>query len=417
MSEAVGAGRAPAIERALLKKQLRRNERRKEGIAFLLVVPAFLYLVVNFVVPVAIILFKAVDNREVSSSLTRTTDALAEWDGREIPGEAAFVALAADLREAEKAYTLHTVATRLNSTKSGFQALLWQTVRKLRDAEPESFKSHLIATNKKWGETSYWAAIKRTSNPVTPDYLLAAFDLTVDEHGNVAQVAEYMRAFNTLWLRTLWMAFVITLLCVVLGYPLAYVMANVPTRVGNILLVLVLLPFWTALLVRTTAWLVLLQNEGLVNDLGLFLGLWDERVQLIRNRFGTYVAMSHILLPFMVLPLFAIMKRIPGHYMRAAKSLGANPAIAFIKVYLPLTRHGVGAGALFVFILAVGFYITPALVGGRKDQMISYFIAFFAGQTLNWGAAGALSTMLLLFTALLYFLLNLLFGLNKMRIQ
>ena len=181
-------------------------------------------------------------------------------------------------------------------------------------------------------------------------------------------------------------------------------------------MIVVLIPFWTALLVRTTAWIVLLQNEGVVNDLGLFLGLWSERVQLIHNRLGVYVAMSHILLPFMVLPLYAIMRRIPPGLMRAAKSLGANPLVAFIEVYWPQTRHGVGAGALFVYILAVGFYVTPALVGGAGDQMISWFIAFYASESLNWGAAAALSAMLLIFKGALYCVVNVAFGLRKMRI-
>ena len=416
MNGSATATAAQGLDAAELKKRLGRNERRKRGIAILLVAPAFLYLVFNFVAPVAIILFKSVDDRAVSSVLERTTRAIAGWDGTGLPGEDAFAALLADIHEGHAAKTLYAAAQRLNSAKAGFHPLIMKTARKLRGKDPDIPKTALIAIDKRWGETVYWINIKRTSKPLTPVYLLEAVDLTIDERGDIAQVPEGLRVFKTLWLRTIWMSFVITLVCIVLGYLVAFQLAHASAGVRNVLMILVLFPFWTAFLVRTFAWIVLLQNEGLVNDLGLFLNLWDERVQLIRNRFGVYVAMSHILLPFMVLPLFAIMRRIPLDYMRAAKSLGADPVTAFVRVYLPLTWHGVGAGALFVFILAVGFYITPALVGGRSEQMIAYFIAFFTTTTLDWGAAAALSAFLLLLTGLLYFLINIVFGLNRMKI-
>ena len=400
-----------------LKKQLRRGEREKKTIAIALVLPALLFLIINFVIPVGAILFKSVDDREVSTVLHRTTDAIAGWDGAGIPQEPIFAALVADLKEARAARTLFVAAKRLNSAKSGFQALLGKTARKLATMDHVAApRQTLTELDRRWSDRGYWLAIKRTSTPYTPVYLLAGFDLTIDHTGSIAQVPEHTRLFNRVWLRTFWMGFVITVLCVVMGYPLAYLMAQLPTRTSNLLMILVLIPFWTALLVRTSAWIVLLQNEGVVNDIGLFLNLWGERVALIRNRIGVYVAMSHILLPFMVLPLYAIMRRIPRDYMRAAQSLGANPVVAFVKVYWPQTRHGVGAGALFVFVLAVGFYVTPALVGGAKDQMISFFIAFFSSESLNWGMAAALSALLLLFKGLLFYLLNIMFRIGKMKV-
>lgn len=417
MSEASTVEATAAVDRAMLKKQLRRHERGKQMIALALVAPLFLYLAVNFVIPVAVVLFKSVDDREVTTILHRTTEAISAWDGTNLPGNAVFAALVADLREARAARTLFVAAKRLNSARSGFQALLGRTGRKLAKIEKvDTAKDTLIRMDKRWGQQAYWSVIKRSSKPYTFVYLLSAFDLTIDENGDVVQVPERLRVFNAIWLRTFWMGFVITLLCVVMGYPLAYVMASVSPGARNILMILVLIPFWTALLVRTTAWIVLLQNQGVINDLGLFLNLWSERVQLIHNRMGVYVAMTHILLPFMVLPLYAIMRRIPPAHMRAAKSLGATPLIAFLKVYWPQTRHGVGAGALFVYILAVGFYVTPALVGGPNDQMISWFIAFYANESLNWGAAAALSTMLLLFKGVLYYLVNVAFRLGKMKL-
>jgi putative spermidine/putrescine transport system permease protein len=205
-------------------------------------------------------------------------------------------------------------------------------------------------------------------------------------------------------------------LCLLLGYPVAYQLAALPVRISNLLLILVLLPFWTSLLVRTCAWVVLLQREGVVNDLLTAMNLTTEPLQLIYNRFGVYVAMTHILLPFMVLPLYSVMRGIGPHTMRAAASLGAGPVRAFLRVYLPQTLPGIGAGCLLVFILAIGYYITPALVGGTNDQMVSYFVAFFTNQTINWGMASALGAVLLLASLLLFVLYARLVGVDRLRL-
>jgi putative spermidine/putrescine transport system permease protein len=209
---------------------------------------------------------------------------------------------------------------------------------------------------------------------------------------------------------------VVTLWCLVLGYPLAYKLASLPARVSNLLLILVLLPFWTSLLVRTGAWVVLLQREGLVNDALLALRLIEQPLQLVYNRFGVYVAMTHILLPFMVLPLYSVMRGIPPQYMRAAASLGARPLRAFLRIYLPQTMPGIAAGCLLVFILAIGYYITPALVGGVNDQMISYFVAFYTNQTVNWGMASALGAVLLIATLALFVLYARLVGIDRLKL-
>lgn len=417
MNKVIAAGEPEVACTQRLKKELRRTERRRKWVAFALVAPLLLYIVVNFVIPVGFILFKSIDDREVSSILPRTTRALSTWEGSDVPGEEAFRALFNDMREAMSARTLVKAGKRLNSAKPGFNALIGKTSRRLPETDPSSYKETLIGLDKRWNERIYWIVLKRTSKPITSVYMLSAFELTVDEQGEIVRVPEYRRIFNKTWVRTFWMAFVITAVCFALGYPLAYLMANVPTRVSNILMILVLIPFWTSLLVRTTAWLVLLQDQGVINDVGLLLHLWSKRVQLIHNRFGVYITMCHILLPYMVLPLFATMRRIPPSYIRAAKSLGANPLVAFLKVYLPLTRHGIGAGALFVYILAIGFYITPALVGGRNDQMISYFIAFYTNEVLNWGAAAALSVALLAATGVVFYCFKVTFGLGKLQVR
>ncbi|MEP6723207.1 MAG: ABC transporter permease, partial [Variovorax sp.] len=217
--------------------------------------------------------------------------------------------------------------------------------------------------------------------------------------------------------RTFAISAAVTLICLLLGYPLAYWIATAPPRTARTLLLLVLLPFWTSLLVRTTAWVVVLQGGGVVNSLLGWLGLVDPAhpLELIHNRIGVLIAMTHILLPFMVLPIYSVMKSIPPNYMRAAASLGAPPLPAFVRVYLPLSLPGVSAGCLLVFILALGYYITPALVGGPQDQMLSYFIAYFASQVTNWGMAAALSATLLVLVLLLYALYHRIVGIDKLR--
>jgi len=401
-----------------LKRQLRRSERAKKVTAIALIAPLFLYLIINFIIPVGFMLFKSIDDRDVKTVLPRTTMALSEWDSVGVPGEAAFDALVADLREAYVAKKHSVAAKRLNTAQRGFQGLISTTVRRLPATDSVSFKTALIEVDGRWGQHEYWTAIKRaTSSRFTLIYLLSAFDLTVDSEGRIVQVPSYMRLFNTVWLRTFWISLVITVVCIVLGYPLAYLMANAPTKVSNLLMILVLLPFWTSLLVRTTAWVVLLQTQGVVNDFAIYLYLWTERLQLIHNRIGVYVAMIHILIPYMVLPLFGTMRRISPSHIRAAKSLGANPLVAFMKVYLPQTVHGIGVGSLFVYVLALGFWVTPALVGGRNDQMISYFVAFYTNETLDWSAAAALSAILLLLTGIVFYVFKVVFRLGKMQMQ
>ena len=237
---------------------------------------------------------------------------------------------------------------------------------------------------------------------LTPFYLLAAIDRAIDADGDIVAAPEDERIYVDVLLRTFWMSLIVTVCCLALGFPVAYLMASLSTRHSNMLMIFVLLPFWTSVLVRVAAWIVLLQNEGLVNRLLMWLGLTDSPLQLLFNRFGVYVAMDHILLPFMVLPLYSVMKGISPVYMRAALSLGCPPFRSFWKIYFPQTLPGIGAGGLLVFIMCMGYYITPALLGGPKEQMLSYFIAFYTNQTINWGMAAALSAVLLAATLLLY---------------
>ena len=207
--------------------------------------------------------------------------------------------------------------------------------------------------------------------------------------------------------RTFWTTFEVSLLttgiCILLGYPLAYFLSELPKRVANLCMITVLLPLWTSLLVRTYAWLVLLQRRGLVNTWGMELGLWDEPLALVHNLAGTLIGTVHVMLPFLVLPLYSAMRAIDRNTLRAAANLGADPLRSFWLVFFPLAMPGLATGALIVFILCLGFYVTPAVLGGGKVTMVSSRIANDIEMFFNWGAASALGVVLLVLTALLVF--------------
>ena len=399
-----------------LRRALRRSRRREQLRAAALVLPLFLFLAACFVVPIGAMLSRGVIDTDIARILPAVTAALKDWDGRELPPESAYAALIADLRASREAGTLASVATRLNYDVPGFRTLLFSAGRQLPAELNGSARDALIAIDPKWGERETWAAIRRASGPATDFYLLGALDLRRDADGSIAGAPPEQRVFRGVLGRTLWISAMVTLMCLVLGYPVAYVIAAQPPGRAGVLLFLVLLPFWTSLLVRTVAWVVLLQKEGVLNSLFLSLGIVNEPLKMIFNRFAVYVAMVHVLLPFMVLPLYSVMRSIPPSYVRAASSLGARPFTAFRRVYMPQTLPGIGAGCLMVFIQALGYYITPALVGGADDQMISYFIAFYASRTVNWGMAAALSIMLLTATLALYAVYNRLVGVERMRL-
>jgi putative spermidine/putrescine transport system permease protein len=395
---------------------LRRRERRRRLEAALLVAPLFLFLAVFFVAPIAGMLWRSVENPELREVMPQTAEAIAAWNGEDLPDEQVFAVFAGELREAYDAKTLATAAKRLASDLEGFRSVLFSTARKLPDEPAGPWREELIDLDPVWGEQATWAAIQRAAAPLTPLYLLAAVDRQVDASGQIVPVPPEQAIYVGILLRTFWIGFVVTALCLLLGYPLAYKLSALPIGVANLLLILVLLPFWTSLLVRTGAWVVLLQREGPVNGLLQTLRLTDQPLQLVYNRFGVYVAMTHILLPFMVLPLYSVMCGVPREFMRAAASLGAGPLRAFLRVYLPQTVPGIGAGCLLVFILAIGYYITPALVGGANDQMVSYFVAFFTEQTINWGMAAALGAVLLIATLILFALYARLVGLDRLKL-
>ncbi len=399
-----------------LARSLARTERAAKLRAIALTLPLLLFLLATFVGPIGALLTKSVVDTDVARILPRVAAALSRWDGRELPPDAAWVALADDIRAARAEGTLASAATRLNYDVTGYRSLLFSTGRQLPDRIEGSAREALLAIDPKWGDLETWGAIKRASGPATDFFLLAAVDLKRDAAGHLVREKDDETVFRLILGRTLWISGTVTLLCLLLGYPTAVYLSQQTGRKAAILLFLVLLPFWTSLLVRTVAWVVLLQREGLVNDALMTAGLITEPLRMIFNRFAVYAAMVHVLLPFMILPLYSVMKAIPPSYLRAAASLGAPPLVAWLRVYLPQTLPGIGAGCLMVFIQALGYYVTPALVGGADDQMISYFIAFYASKTINWGMAAALALILLASTMALYAVYQRFVGLDRVRL-
>jgi putative spermidine/putrescine transport system permease protein len=410
------AAAASVDDRAALRRELLRLQRASRWKAIALIAPLFVFLLLVFVVPIALLLTRAVDNREVAAVLPQTAIAMRSWQGE--PGTAQAEALVADLRASPRE-AVAEVAKRLNYYQSGLRSMMLKTARELNrdDVTRGAGLERLKEIDERWAEPATWQVIQRALPAHTDFYLLASVDLKRDAEGAIVAANDDSAIYRDVIVRTFAISAAVTLICLLLGYPLAYWIATAPPRTARMLLLLVLLPFWTSLLVRTTAWVVVLQGGGVINSLLGWLGLVDPAhpLELIHNRIGVLIAMTHILLPFMVLPIYSVMKSIPPNYMRAAASLGAPPLPAFVRVYLPLSLPGVSAGCLLVFILALGYYITPALVGGPQDQMLSYFIAYFASQVTNWGMAAALSATLLVLVLLLYALYHRIVGIDKLR--
>jgi putative spermidine/putrescine transport system permease protein len=370
----------------------------------LLVLPLAGFLLVFFVVPIVWLLSLAVREAEVPRALPRTLAALSSWQPAQPLPPPLWPAFAQDLVSAREASTLADAARRLNYEVGGVRSTLMRAAREASSAAPgTSFDAQFFqAVDPALASPAFFAAVQRAHGPVSAFYLLASVDLTRSVEGAIERAAEGHRIYLDVLLRTLSISASVTLLCLLMGFPVALLLTQVRDRTADWLMVLVLLPFWTSLLVRTAAWVVVLQKEGMVNRLLMSVGAIAEPLTLIYNRTGVLVAMTHVLLPFMILPLYTVLKGIAPQYMQAATSLGAPPATAFLRVYLPLAAPGVAAGSLMVFILALGYYITPALVGGGSDQMLSYFVATYTTDTGNWGLAAALGLLMLVTTLVLY---------------
>lgn len=523
-----------------LKASLNRALRRQKLRSLMLIAPLLLFIMITFIVPIAQMLFRSVENQIVSETLPQTTVALDAWSVKsgEAPGEEVFYALTQDMVLAAER-KLHTrLGSRLNYEDPGISSLFRKSGRGVDDIG-EGYANQFDALDERWAETAtfaaivgdadwlaaareaetpgdmgrfkvnsdvqdilprtttayktfadymmreegkdpskskpwntlhlalyedlranpaaaitgdyadmiraagaavpdfdvevlsqsfakidkdwldpdVWSTIKRYSPEFTNGYFLNSIDMekTVD---GPAWRPEDQQIYLTLFWRTLLMSMTITISCILLGYPVAWLLANLPVRTANLLMILVLLPFWTSLLVRTSAWKILLQQQGVINDIIVWLGIVsdDGRLALINNATGTIIAMTHILLPFMILPLYSVMKTIPPTYLRAAKSLGATNWTAFWRVYFPQSVPGIGAGSILVFILSIGYYITPEIVGGTKGVFISNRIAYHISSSLNWGLAAALGTILLAVVMLLYWAYDRIVGIDNVKL-
>ena len=400
-----------------LKRKLSQALFKSRARAFGLAFPLLAFILLTFIVPIILLLTQSVYDDRYARLMPQSTAAIADWDGVSEPTEEMAAAMVADLVVARETKTIGRVATRVNRELSGTRSLFTKTGRSAAKMEAP-FMAALIDKDDEWGDVETWQAVKIASKTFNPSYIAAALDMKFNADGSFSMQDENRRIHVKLFFRTLEISFLVTVFCLILGYPVAYLLSTLPVRTSNLLLILVLLPFWTSLLVRTTAWIAMLQGQGVLNDLFVVFGIAadDDRFSLIYNKTGTLISMTHILLPFMILPLYSVMKTIPPSYVRAAKSMGATNWTAFWRVYFPQSVPGIGAGALLVFILAIGYYITPALVGGQDGQMISNIIDFHMRKSLNWNLAAALGLVLLVFVLFLFWLYDRIVGIDNMKL-
>jgi putative spermidine/putrescine transport system permease protein len=540
--DASTSGPMLAADGTPLKKSLARALRMQKMRALMLVAPLLLFVLVTFIAPIADMLFRSVENQIVSDTMPLTTEALGDWDGEGLPGDAAFEAAYYDIFLAAEQKNHTRLGTRLNYEMTGASSLFRKSGRglddigevyqdqfedlnkdwdeavtwvellgdpdwlaeqqewaaseegrqprfKLRegmdellpvtsreyatfaryqqreerknlleeepwsavhtalyedlaagdmssyngpradmlkaadelvagaDFETVTFRDGFEEIDRDWVKPEIWRTIKLYSPNYTSGYFLNSVDMQLTPDGVEAR-PENQRIYIMLFERTLFMSLVITFSCILLGYPVAYILSNLPSRTANLLMILVLLPFWTSLLVRTSAWKVMLQQQGVINDVLVWIGLVSDgdRLVMINNQFGTIVAMTHILLPFMILPMYSVMSTIPPSYVRAAKSLGATNWTTFWRVYFPQSVPGIGAGSILVFILSIGYYITPEIVGGTTGTFISNRIAYHISSSLNWGLAAALGTILLAVVLLLYWAYDRIVGIDNVKL-
>ncbi|MDC0621066.1 ABC transporter permease [Candidatus Pseudothioglobus singularis] len=442
-----------------LKDSLRKSLRRTKIRSFLLILAPLSFLLFMFVAPIGSLLSRSIDDIKINEAFPQTFAQYEEWEDKsQLPSEEMFAAVINDIRTTIKIQDtegnvigknlLGRSGTRMTYEYSGWKSLINKTVKEALKVDKKSkeevkpfkweapFKEKMIKRDKRWAKVEFWQSLGPMKDPYTMGYYLNAVDLRYDANKNIVQKAEYLKIYNTIWLRTLKVSLMVTLFCLLLAYPVAYLLATLPMRTSNLLMICVLMPFWTSLLVRIVAWMIMLQQNGVVNDtliniLPCFEGMVnlpffgatnidlcfsdEDRIPMMYNFTGTIIVMTQVLLPFMILPIYSVMKGIPPSYMKAAQNLGATPTWAFIRVYMPQSVPGIGAGCILVFIVAIGYYITPELVGGKDGIMIGNFVAREMQRTLNWGLAAAMGAILLTAVLILYWAYDRLIGLDNLK--
>lgn len=399
-----------------LAAAMQRSMRRARIKAFALVAPLLIFILIAFILPIGDLLLYSIDDRQVNTVLPKTFETFDKWDREGLPDEELYAALFEDVTSADK-LALGRSTTRMNYEKSGYSSLMRSAKRKFKKIKGPPYKEQMIKADKRWGDESYWQALGAMKDNYTLGYYWNAIDRRYDAFKNVVLQPEERRVYVFLWWRTLLVSVLVTVFCLLLAYPVSHLLATIPLRYSNLLMICVLLPFWTSLLVRITAWIVMLQQQGVINDVLVASHIIgdDSRLPMMFNMTGTIIVMVQILLPFMILPLYSVMKTIPPSYMKAAMNLGATPLRAFVKVYMPQTLPGVGAGVLLVFIVAIGYFITPELVGGKDGRLIGNLIAYHMKTTLNWGLAAAMGVYLLAAILVLYWIYDKLVGIDNMK--
>ena len=438
-----------------LKESLRKSLRRTKIRSFLLILVPLLFVLILFVNPIVQLLSRSIDDNAINNVFPLTFSQYQIWEDKSnLPGEEMYAAVINDIRNTHKLpdgegkLKLGKAGTRMTYEQSGWRSLLMKTVKEATKVDKKSkeevkpytwdapYKDKMIKKDKRWGKVEFWQSLGAMKDPYTMGYYLNAVDLRYDANKNIIQKVEHLRVYKTIWMRTLQVSLMVTIFCLILAYPVSYLLATLPMRISNLLMICVLMPFWTSLLVRIVAWMIMLQQNGVVNDtfvtiLPCFEGMVnlpffgatnidlcfgdEDRIPMMYNFTGTIIVMTQILLPFMILPIYSIMKGIPPSYMKAAQNLGATPTRAFIRVYMPQSVPGVGAGCILVFIVAIGYYITPELVGGKDGLMIGNFVAREMQQTLNWGLAAAMGTMLLIAVLALYWVYDKFIGIDNLK--
>ncbi len=400
-----------------LKVSLKRAERINKIRALVLVLPLTLFIIITFVIPILSMLLRSVDDKQINTVFPKTFKIYEQWDQKELPSEEMYATLFNEVMTADKRQ-IGKASTRMNYSKSGWKSLIKKSKRKFKKIKEGPYKEKMIAIDKRWGKMEFWQAMGQMIDPYTAGYYLNAVDLKYDSNRKIVQQPKKRRIYNHTWIKTFKVSILVTLFCLILGYPIAHLLATLPLKYSNLLMIFVLLPFWTSLLVRTVSWIIILMKKGVFNSILVWAGIIadENRMQLIYNETGTLIAMTQILLPFMVLPLYSVMKTIPPSYMRAALNLGAQPMHAFYRIYMPQTVPGISAGGLLVFVLAIGYFITPELVGGSDGLLIGHFIAFHLKTTLNWGLCAALGAILLAVMLVLYWVYNKVVGIENIKL-
>lgn len=364
--------------------------------AFALVLPLLAFLGVFFLWPLASIFSTAVSDTDVSRAFPNLGAMIGEWDGGP-PTADMNDALVADLRDTSQT-DMGNAIRRLNSQTSGFRSLMGRTQQAVRGDGPVA----LSEVDDRWADPAYWQTIRSALPPLTDRFLLNAVDRGRGEDGGIERLPSGQSVHVQIFLRTLGMSALVTVICALIGLPYAMLMAQATGAVRNILMASVLLPMWTSILVRCTAWFIVLQNDGVASQVvRVFAGV-QAAIPLLFTRSGVIIAMTHVMVPFMILSIYAVLIAMPRNLMPAAASMGAGPIAAFRLILLPLVMPGIIAGGLLVFMTSLGFYILPALLGGGNDQLISAFVAQYAIQQANWPLASALGVVLLVMTVVIF---------------